>query len=102
MSKVESIESVRGWKALDLDNPELGAIRANQAEYIKQINSDMRELFMDSELGQRVLETLKAWTIYRPACDPHATERIDMFKSGQDDIVRCILAAIKNSEIGDK
>jgi len=97
MSKVTSIEGrLTGFKALDLDNPELGAIRAEQNEYIKQINSDMRETF-STDAGKRTLETLKSWTVKRPACDPYATERVDMFKSGQDDIVRCILLAIQNT-----
>jgi len=97
MKKVVSIKNpLRGFEALDLDNPEYGAIRKVQAEHIKQLDSDMRETF-STDAGKRTLETLKGWTINRPACDPLSSERLDMFRSGQDDIVRCILAAIHNS-----
>jgi len=98
MSKVTNIENrLTGFRALDLDNPEYGAIREEQAQFIKQLNSDMRDTF-STAAGKRALKTLKGWTINRPACDPLSTERLDMFRSGQDDIVRCILAAIHNSE----
>lgn len=99
MSKVAELKSeLTGWDALDLDNPAYGLIRDEQQAEIKQINSDMRELFLDSELGLRVLQTLMGWTIKRPAIDPRGTERMDVWRGGQDDLVRCILAAIHNSE----
>ena len=102
MAKIQRIEErISGWSALDLDNPELGLIRAEQTAHIKQLDSDMRATFATDE-GKRTLEILKGWTIHRPACDPASTERMDMFRSGQDDLVRCILRAISNSESGDK
>ena len=101
MSKVAELKSViTGWDALDLDSPEYGLARAEQGEIIKQMNSDFRELFLDSELGLRVLDTLMGWTIKRPQIDPRGTERMDVWRGGQDDIVRCILKAIENSETG--
>ena len=97
MSKVTHITNpIRGFKALDLDNEEYGAIRTEQAAFIKQINSDMLATFSTEE-GKRTLEVLRSWTIYRPACKPSSTERMDMFCSGQDDIIRCILLAMKNT-----
>ena len=99
MSKVTELKSsIKGWDALDLDNPAYGLIRDEQNAEIKQINADMRELFLDSELGLRVLQTLMGWTIKRPSIDPRGSERMDVWRGGQDDIVRCILAAIHNSE----
>lgn len=99
MSKVTELKSsIKGWDALDLDNPAYGLIRDEQNAEIKQINTDMRELFLDSELGLRVLQTLMGWTIKRPSIDPRGSERMDVWRGGQDDIVRCILAAIHNSE----
>ena len=99
MSNVTELKSnITGWGALDLDNPDFGLIREAQNEQIKQINSDMRELFLDSKLGLRVLNILMDWTIKRPAINPTGTERMDVWRGGQDDIVRCILAAIHNSE----
>ena len=95
MSKVESI---RGWDALDLDNPAYAAIRGEQDAQVKTINSDMRELFQDTELGQRVLGYLMGWTVHRPTVDPNDSDKLTAFKGGQDDIVRCILTAIENSE----
>lgn len=102
MSAANDLQSsLTGWGALDLDNPAFGAIRSEQQEQIKQINGDMRELFLDSELGLRVLKTLMDWTIKRPTVNPMGNERMDVWRGGQDDIVRCILKAIHNSEIGD-
>ena len=99
MSKVIELKSeLTGWGALDLDNPMYGLIREEQAEQIKAINSDFRELFLDSDLGLRVLNTLMSWTIKKSAIDPRGTERMDVWRGGQDDLVRCILAAIHNSE----
>lgn len=99
MSKVTELKSsIKGWDALDLDNPAYGLIRDEQQAEIKQINADMRELFLDSKLGKRVLQTLMGWTIKRPSIDPRGSERMDVWRGGQDDIVRCILAAIHNSE----
>ena len=99
MSVVASLkDEVTGWNALDLDNPAYGLIREEQGEQIKRINSDFRELFLDSELGLRVLKTLMGWTIKKPAINPMGTERMDVWRGGQDDLVRCILAAIHASE----
>ena len=99
MNKVTEIKSeITGWGLLDIDNPALGAIREQQGKHIKEQASDFRELFLDSELGLRVLQTLMGWTIKRANINPQGTERMDMFHAGQDDIVRCILAAIHNSE----
>ena len=99
MSKVAELKSdIKGWDALDLDNPAYGAIREQQGKQIKSQASDFRELFLDSDLGLRVLQTLMGWTIKRANINPQGTERMDMFHAGQDDIVRCILAAIHNSE----
>jgi len=99
MSTVTELKSaITGWDALDLDNPDYGLMREEQDEEIRQINSDFRELFLDSPLGLRVLNTLMDWTIKRPAIDPRGTERMDVWRGGQDDLVRCILAAIHNSE----
>jgi len=99
MSKVTELKSeLTGWKALDLDNPAYGALRDAQSVEIKQINSDFRALFLDSELGLRVLKVLMDWTIKRPAIDPRGTERMDVWRGGQDDLCRCILAAIHASE----
>ena len=95
MSKVEQI---RGWDALDLDNPEFALIRQEQDVQIKSINSDMRELFRDSDLGRRVLGYLMDWTVHRPTVDPNDSDKLTYFKGGQDDLVRCILTAIQNSE----
>ena len=103
MSKVAELKKeLTGWGALDLDNPAYGLIRDEQATEIKQINSDMRELFLDSELGLRVLDTLMGWTIKKPCVDPRGTERMDVWRAGQDDLVRCILTAIHTSETGAK
>lgn len=99
MSKAEELRNeLTGWNALDLSNPVYGLIRNEQQEEIKAINADMRELFMDSELGLRVLKTLMGWTIKKPCVNPMGTERMDVWRGGQDDLVRCILAAIHNSE----
>ena len=103
MSKAdEMLSDLSGWSALDLDNPALGLIRGEQQSQIKEMNADMRQLFMDTELGRRVLTHLMNWTVKRPAINPHGNERLDVWRGGQDDIVRCILAACRNSENGDK
>jgi len=103
MGKVTELKGdITGWGALDLDNPQFGLIRGEQEQQIKAMNSDFRELFLDSELGLRVLGYLMDWTIKRPQVDPRGTERMDVWRGGQDDIVRCILAAIHNSETGEK
>ena len=91
-------EMPQGFDALDLDNPAYGEIREEQNAQIKAVNSDMRELFQDSELGVRVLGYLRAWTLDRPAVDPNDTDKMTHYKGGQDDIVRCILQCIKHSE----
>lgn len=97
MPKVTKITNrLTGFSALDIDNPEYGLMRQEQNEFIKQLNSDMRETF-STDAGKRTLEILKGWTVNRPACDPLSNERMDMFKSGQDDLVRCILLAIKHT-----
>ncbi len=99
MSTVTELKSeLTGWSALDLDNPAYGAIREAQSKELRQVNSDFRELFLDSDLGLRVLKVLMDWTIKRPSIDPRGTERMDVWRGGQDDIVRCILSAIHNSE----
>ena len=95
MSKVEPI---RGWEALDLANPAYELIRKEQDVQLRQINSDMRELFQDTDLGKRVLGYLMDWTVHRPTVDPNDSDKMTAFKGGQDDLVRCILTAIKNSE----
>ena len=97
----DMVTDLRGWKALDLDNAALGAIRGEQNEQIKQINSDFRELFMDSELGQRVLKVLIDWTVRKPVANPYQSTEMAYWREGQNDIVRCILAACHNSEQGD-
>ena len=99
MSKAtDMLTDIRGWKALDLDNPVYTELREKQQAQIKSINSDMRELFMDSELGQRVLKTLIDWTVRLPTASPEFSEKTAYFREGQNDIVRCILAACNNSE----
>lgn len=98
----DMVTDLRGWKALDLDSQEMDTLRAEQQEQIKAINSDMRELFMDSELGQRVLKTLIDWTVRLPTARPESSSNMAFFREGQNDIVRCILSACHNSEIGAK
>lgn len=83
---------------LNLDGEEMKRLRNEQAGQIKLVNSDFRELFRDTELGQRVLGYLMDWTVHRPAVDPNDSDKLTAFKGGQDDIVRCILTAIKHSE----
>lgn len=99
MSKIAELKNdITGWGALDLDNPAFGLMRDEQDKEIKAQASDFRELFTDSELGLRVLRVLMDWTVKRANINPQGTERMDMFHAGQDDIVRCILAAIHESE----
>ena len=98
----EMVTNLTGWKALDLDSPEMDTLRGEQQEQIKAINSDMRELFMDSELGQRVLKTLIDWTVRLPTARPESSPNMAFFREGQNDIVRCILSACHNSETGAK
>ena len=93
-------EMLTGWKALDLDNPAYGKLRSDQQAAIKAINSDMRELFMDSELGQRVLKTLIDWTVRLPTASPEFSHSMACFREGQNEIVRNILSACHNSEAG--
>ena len=95
---MSNVEALRGWDALDLENEQYSLIRQEQDAQIKQINSDMRELFRDTELGQRVLGYLMSWTVHRPTVDPNDSDKLTAFKGGQDDLVRCILTAIQNSE----
>lgn len=99
MSKANAmLTSIRGWDALNIDSPEMDAARKEQGEAIRAINSDMRELFMDSELGTRVLKILIDWTIRQPTARPEATPQMAFFREGQNDIVRSILMACHNSE----
>ena len=98
----EMVNSVSGWGALDLDSTQMNAERAKQSEQIKLINGDMRELFMDTPLGRRVLQTLVDWTVKRPTAQPEASPNTAFFREGQNDIVRSILSACHNSESGDK
>lgn len=103
MSKATDMQNqLTGWGALDLNNPAYGLMREEQTEQIKQINADMRELFMDSEQGQRVLQILMGWTIKKPTANPNESTNMAFFREGQNDIVRCILMACNNSELGDK
>ena len=92
------VTDIRGWDALDLDGRAFDEVRKQQFEAIKAINSDMRELFMDTELGQRVLGILIDWTVRLPTSSPEYTERMSCFREGQNEIVRNILAACNNSE----
>ena len=96
------VENLTGWDALNLDSAQMDEQRAAQAEHIKAINSDMRELFMDTELGKRVLQTLIDWTVKLPTARPESSPIMAFFREGQNDIVRCILSACHNSETGDK
>jgi len=98
----DMVTNLKGWKALDIDSQEMGTLRAEQQTQIKNINADMRELFMDSELGKRVLNVLIDWTVRQPVARPESTTQMAFFREGQNDIVRCILAACHNSEKGDK
>ena len=97
----EMVTDIRGWQALDLDNKAYADARAEQQSEIKAINADMRELFMDSELGQRVLSTLIDWTVRQPVAKPEYGPENAYFREGQNDIVRSILSACHNSEEGD-
>jgi len=98
----DMVTNLKGWKALDIDSQEMDSLRAEQQTQIKNINADMRELFMDTELGKRVLNTLIDWTVRQPVARPEGTTQMAFFREGQNDIVRCILAACHNSENGDK
>ena len=98
----DMVTNLRGWKALDIDSQEMDGLRVEQHEQIKAINSDMRELFMDTELGKRVLNILIDWTVRQPVARPESTTQMAFFREGQNDIIRCILAACHNSENGDK
>lgn len=96
------VTNLSGWQALDIDSQEMDTVRAEQQAQIKNIDSDMRELFMDTELGKRVLGILIDWTVRQPTARPESTAQMAFFREGQNDIVRCILAACHNSENGDK
>ena len=98
----DMVTNLTGWEALNIDGQEMGALRAEQQTQIRSINSDMRELFMDTELGKRVLGVLIDWTIRQPTARPESTAQMAFFREGQNDIIRCILAACHNSERGDK
>ena len=98
----DMVTNLAGWKGLDLDNPAYADLRNEQMAGIKAINSDMRELFMDSELGQRVLKTLIDWTVRLPTASPEFSSNMAYFREGQNEIVRNILSACHNSETGAK
>ena len=96
------VTDLSGWKGLDLDNKAFSELRNEQTAGIKAINSDMRELFMDTDLGQRVLGILIDWTIRQPTASPEFSSNSAFFREGQNNIVRSILSACHNSEQGDK
>lgn len=103
MSKAQDmVTDLRGWKALNLDNKAYDDLRIEQQAEILAINSDMRELFMDSELGHRVLKVLIDWTVRQPVARPEYSSEMAYFREGQNDIVRSILSACHNSEEGKK
>jgi hypothetical protein len=103
MSKAQDmVTDLRGWGALNLDNQAYKDLNIEQQAQIMSINSDMRELFMDSELGQRVLGVLIDWTVRQPVARPEYSSEMAYFREGQNDIVRCILSACHNSEEGKK
>jgi hypothetical protein len=92
------LESLQGRAGLDLDNPAFEELKTEQYSQISAINSDMRELFMDTDLGKRVLRVLIDWTIRQPTANPQYSEKQAFFREGQNDIVRSILSACHNSE----
>ncbi len=98
----EMVTDLRGWGGLNLDNPAYADAQQEQHAGILAINSDMRELFMDTELGQRVLKVLIDWTVRQPVARPENSPNMAYFREGQNDIVRCILSACHNSEVGKK
>jgi len=103
MSQAQNmVTNLSGWKGLDIDSQDADDLRAEQHEHILAINSDMRELFMDSELGQRVLGVLIDWTVRQPVARPEYSTEMAYFREGQNDIVRSILSACHNSEEGKK
>ena len=91
------MSELRGFDALDLDSPALVDARNEQNAQIKQVNSDFRELFCDSELGKRVLSVLDDWTINQPDVYPEESDKMTAFRGGKCDIVRSIHYAIKAS-----
>jgi len=92
------VTNLTGWPALNIDSKEMDKARKEQHEAIKSINSDMRQLFMDTDLGKRVLKTLIDWTVRQPTARPEASANMAFFREGQNDIIRCILSACHNSE----
>jgi hypothetical protein len=98
----DMVTNLSGWKALNLDNQAYKDLNEEQHAQILAINSDMRELFMDSELGKRVLGVLIDWTIRQPTARPELGPEMAYFREGQNDIVRSILSACHNSEEGKK
>jgi len=97
----EAVTDLKGWQALNIDSQEMNKARSEQYENIRAMNSDMRELFMDSELGKRVLGILIDWTIRQPTARPESTSQMAFFREGQNDIIRSILAACHHSETGE-
>ncbi len=96
----ELLNDLQGWAGLDLDHPNYAKLQKEQAAHIKDINSDMRHLFMDTDLGRHVLQVLMDWTIKKPVALPNESPNLAYFREGENNIVRSIIKACHASEVG--
>ncbi|MCK5236093.1 MAG: hypothetical protein KAR06_03825 [Deltaproteobacteria bacterium] len=96
------IEPLSTRDIIDLNNPIYKQLKEENSQYAKELAGDMRELFLDSDLGLRVLKHLMDITVDKPAVSVNSSERADMWSGGRNDIVWYILTLCKTSDRGDK